>query len=759
MPRRGITCLALTLLAAGAASVAVPAGALPQKPPIRVPPKLSLHVAGTPTAAPPPAPVTSAAGGHFTQHLQQLTALVQKDVERQARGNPLAKPRRKKSLAELRRSGLEQPKPFAKPAQRRSNLRSPQKRGVTQPLVTEKVAALTARVRRYIELETKASTMVKTKVAALRTSIAQQKRSFHVGVTSVSDRPLKEITGFVGKPDLRAAKAQKAKRDSRKGKPNLVRETMRERATPPPSAPDKKNEHRDPDDRPVTASKLIVTPDDTRGSKGAGFPSSAMPSPTNPQFSWRDKLEGVRNQGYCGSCWAFAVVGAYEGSQSLQNSQALDMAEQQLVNCVAPNPMTGGDNCQGNMPATALDWMVANGTPYEQALPYKASMASCNTGVDRSDTRAAGWGFVSEDDPESIPSDELIKQAIAVHGPVAATVYVTDAFQSYTGGVFDEGASGHPNHAIDIVGWDDARKAWHVRNSWGTSWGEDGYIWVKYGSNSIGYLASWVDAEKVTKPAPAEATFKDRYVSLRNDAGEDLDISVQALVPAGSSFKWVPGEPGGAEAWKFRVGPATVLDVKRPDDGKFLRAKALRVWATSTDGKRSWNQYKAKDLAVASKSYRAAKRDRFTEDFPKSGGEPDADDVFTSAMELKDDKKLADARDQFALFAELFPDDARVHEARFWDGWCENQLGEYWDAVQDLYAMISAAPDDDENVPYAFYYLGDSYSSVGYCGYAVRSLEVDAYGEVNAPKNWLDASKKMIKFLNDDDGQVCQNWD
>jgi hypothetical protein len=73
--------------------------------------------------------------------------------------------------------------------------------------------------------------------------------------------------------------------------------------------------------------------------------------------------------------------------------------------------------------------------------------------------------------------------------------------------------------------------------------------------------------------------------------------------------------------------------------------------------------------------------------------------------------------------------------------------------------MISSAPDDDENVPYAFYYLGDSYSSVGYCGYAVRSLEVDAYGEVNAPKEWVDASKKMIKFLNDDDGQVCQNWD
>ena len=247
MLRRGITCLSLTLLAALGASVTVPAGALPPKPPISVPPKPPLRAAGTSTPAPPPAAAASATGaGNFSQHLQQMTALVQKDVERQARGNPLAKPRRKKSLAELRRGGLEQPKPFAKPAQRRSNLRSPQKRGVTQPLVTEHVAAMTARVRRYVELEAKASSAVKTKVAALRTSIAQQKKSFEVGVTSVSDRPLKEITGFVGKLDLKLAKAQKAKRESRRGKPNLVRETMRERATPPPSAPDKKNEHRDP---------------------------------------------------------------------------------------------------------------------------------------------------------------------------------------------------------------------------------------------------------------------------------------------------------------------------------------------------------------------------------------------------------------------------------------------------------------------------------------------------------------------------------
>jgi hypothetical protein len=116
-------------------------------------------------------------------------ASVQKEVERQALGNALAKPRRKKSLAELRRGGTDKPRPFKKPAQRRSNLRSPEKRGVTQPLLTEEVAAVAARVRRYVELESKASAPVKSKVAALRTSLAQQNKSFQVGARRCSNAP------------------------------------------------------------------------------------------------------------------------------------------------------------------------------------------------------------------------------------------------------------------------------------------------------------------------------------------------------------------------------------------------------------------------------------------------------------------------------------------------------------------------------------------------------------------------------------------
>jgi C1A family cysteine protease len=762
--------VALGLVGLGSASVTGQAGAgtPPAKPPLRPPlkppakpplrpPTPAQRTAPSPSAQ--PAPTSSVRLS--PAHIGQLVAQVQKAVERQAQGKLELKPRRNKSLTDLRRIGVEKPALFKKPAGRRSNQRAPIKRALSFKQSAGDVQAALLRLKRYEEREAKAPAALKSKLASLRAVISQRRHSFQVGATSVSDRPIKEITGLVGTLDRKAAKAQKEKRKAQKNRPNLVRATMRERATPPPSAPKPKLDRRDADDRPVpTDNKIIVAPDETKGTSGTWFPTSAIPSPTNPQFSWRDKIPPVRHQGYCGSCWAFATLGAVESSHSLLNNELVDLSEQQLVNCVPPASVTRGDNCQGNWPATALDWLQGNGDPTETTMPYTSRMSSCNSSAARHDTRVISWGFVNEDNPWDPPSEKALKKAIAAHGPVIATVLVTDAFQSYSGGVFDEGAPGGANHAVTIVGWDDARKAWHVRNSWGTSWGEDGYIWVKYGTNNIGSVASWVDVEKIQKPVPEEKLYKDRYVSLRNDAGEDIDVSVQALVPSGSSFKWLPADPSASQqAWKFRVSGGSVLDVRRPDNNNFLRAKKVRMWATSLDGKRTWNDYRGKDLGVASKSYKAAKRDRFTHAFPKSSAAPDPDDVLTSAHELKADKKLPEARDQYELFTELFPEDGRVHEARFWTGWAENQLGQHWEAIQDLFAMVSAAPDDEPNLPFAFYYLGDSYADVGYCGYAVRSLEVVAYGEIDAPKQWSDSAEKLIDLLLDDDGTICENWD
>jgi C1A family cysteine protease len=75
-----------------------------------------------------------------------------------------------------------------------------------------------------------------------------------------------------------------------------------------------------------------------------------------------------------------------------------------------------------------------------------------------------------------------------------AAVNATRAFQAYKGGVFNERDPGRINHAILLVGWDDAKGAWLMKNSWGVRWGEAGYMWIDYKSNSVGTAAAWVRA-------------------------------------------------------------------------------------------------------------------------------------------------------------------------------------------------------------------------------------------------------------------------
>ena len=71
---------------------------------------------------------------------------------------------------------------------------------------------------------------------------------------------------------------------------------------------------------------------------------------------------------------------------------------------------------------------------------------------------------------------------------------VTNLFQAYTTGVFNENASSNVNHMVTLVGWDDDLQAWLIKNSWGEYWGENGYMWINYFSNKIGYGAAWVQA-------------------------------------------------------------------------------------------------------------------------------------------------------------------------------------------------------------------------------------------------------------------------
>lgn len=209
--------------------------------------------------------------------------------------------------------------------------------------------------------------------------------------------------------------------------------------------------------------------------------ASALPQ----SFDWR-KLEGcssVKNQGGCGSCWAFAAMGAVESQYLIRAGVELDFSEQWLVSC------TDAGTCNGGWYGRAMDYMVSEkdpydkiGAPLEEMFPYEAKDINCSVPSEAQRYLITDWEAVQQD-------IDAMKQAIQTYGPIAVTIYADDLFQCYVGGVFNAHADGPSNHAVVLVGWDDTQGEsgiWYLRNSWGPGWGENGYMRIEYGRNNVG---------------------------------------------------------------------------------------------------------------------------------------------------------------------------------------------------------------------------------------------------------------------------------
>jgi len=223
-------------------------------------------------------------------------------------------------------------------------------------------------------------------------------------------------------------------------------------------------------------------------------------------FNWCDQggCTPVRDQGNCGSCWAFGTVGSLESAILLKDGVSGDLAEQYLVSCNSDDwGCDGGWWAHDYHEWKFLAAQLAAGARYESDFPYTATDAPC-LGPYRAHEKIADWVYIGGEN--SVPSTAAIKQAIYDHGPVSAAVCVNTAFKSYTGGVFNPSTWCFSiNHAIVLVGWDDSRGAWRLRNSWGPDWGEDGYMWIAYGKYYVGYSANYVVYNGSTPPAPPAA--------------------------------------------------------------------------------------------------------------------------------------------------------------------------------------------------------------------------------------------------------------
>jgi C1A family cysteine protease len=220
-------------------------------------------------------------------------------------------------------------------------------------------------------------------------------------------------------------------------------------------------------------------------------PTKSLPD----AFSWCDSggCTPIKNQGACGSCWAFGTVGALECNIKIKDGLTVDLSEQWLVSCNLDGWGCGGGWWAHDYHQWATDACGGTGAVLETNFPYAASDLPCNCPYPH-DYLIDDWAFIGTS--FDIPPVSSIKQAILDYGPVSVTVYVNAAMQAYTGGIFNDCGSGEINHAVVLVGWDDNQGTdgvWIMRNSWGSGWGEGGYMRIPYDCSSIGYAACYVD--------------------------------------------------------------------------------------------------------------------------------------------------------------------------------------------------------------------------------------------------------------------------
>ncbi|NP_001312206.1 senescence-specific cysteine protease SAG12-like precursor [Nicotiana tabacum] len=196
-----------------------------------------------------------------------------------------------------------------------------------------------------------------------------------------------------------------------------------------------------------------------------------------PTMDWRKKgaVTPIKDQKECGCCWAFSAVAATEGLHQLKTGKLIPLSEQELVDCDVEGEDEG---CSGGLLDTAFDFILKNkGLTTEANYPYKGEDGVCNKKKSAlSAAKIAGY----EDVPAN--SEKALLQAVA-NQPVSVAIDGSSFdFQFYSSGVFSGSCSTWLNHAVTAVGYGattDGTKYWIIKNSWGSKWGDSGYMRIK----------------------------------------------------------------------------------------------------------------------------------------------------------------------------------------------------------------------------------------------------------------------------------------
>lgn len=203
-------------------------------------------------------------------------------------------------------------------------------------------------------------------------------------------------------------------------------------------------------------------------------------------FDWRNEVPLTEvpicySQGTCGSCWAWGTTHVLEWLNVIHTGHYVRLSKQEILSC------SGSGTCGGGF--FAHNYQVNPGQGTEAEFPYVGRDVVCKKTSHQ--FKLIKWGYVGQRNRN--PTNEELKAAIMHYGPIAVTVTANAKMQSYKGGIFNGCSTGRTNHIVVLVGWNDQDGVWLVQNSWGQSWGENGFMRIKYGCSRIGEDATFAE--------------------------------------------------------------------------------------------------------------------------------------------------------------------------------------------------------------------------------------------------------------------------
>jgi len=208
----------------------------------------------------------------------------------------------------------------------------------------------------------------------------------------------------------------------------------------------------------------------------AGKPACPAPASAATNVDWvsAGAVTPIKNQGQCGSCWSFSTTGSVEGDVFIEAGVLTSLSEQQLVDC---STAQGNEGCNGGLMDNAFQYIISNnGLTTEAGYPYTATGPNtCNVQTPLASTITSYCDVTSG-------SESALQNAVAQQ-PVSVAIEADQScFQFYSGGVMSDPSCGTQlDHGVLAVGFGVTganTKYWNVKNSWGTSWGMNGYIWL-----------------------------------------------------------------------------------------------------------------------------------------------------------------------------------------------------------------------------------------------------------------------------------------